>query len=97
MHLTFANLTLASSSFCSLEFDVVDPKIWPESTLPGPTAQRRRRREKERKGKGKGTRKRKRMGGRKERSKVSTRSLLNRGCILAFSQSGFGFGLNKKK
>lgn len=46
MHLTFANLTLASCLMlviCSLEFDVGDPEIWLESTVPGPTAQRRRR------------------------------------------------------
>lgn len=44
MHLTFANLTLASSSFCSSELDVIDPEILPESTSLGHTTQKKKER-----------------------------------------------------
>lgn len=64
MHLTFANLTLASSSFCSSELDVIDPEILPESTSLGHTTQKKRREKKElmEKKKNEGRRKEERKG-----------------------------------
>lgn len=63
VRLTFSNLTLASRALCPSEFDVIDPKICPESTSPRHTSQNKRiktskqRKEKEKGGGQKGERK----------------------------------------